>query len=123
LYLAETYRCEIVGLDLNGEGIRNAATLAERKNLGRLCRFEQCDVSQSLPFAEETFDTVFSNDVLCHVPRRLELLGEIFRVLKPRGRLLFSDALVVGEMISHEEIAMRSSIGRYFFRLPVKTKN
>jgi SAM-dependent methyltransferase len=118
LYLAESCRCEIIGLDLNDEGIRNAITLAERKNLGALCRFQHCDVSRSLLFADETFDAVFSNDVLCHVPRRLELLGEIFRVLKPCGRLLFSDALVVGGMISHEEIAMRSSIGHYFFSPP-----
>jgi len=118
LHLAETYRCNIVGLDLNGEGIRNATTLAERKNLGALCRFEQCDVSRSLPFAEETFDAVFSNDVLCHVPGRLGLLREVFRVLKAGGRLLFSDALIVGGMVSHEEIAMRSAIGRYFFSPP-----
>jgi len=58
---------------------------------------------------------VFSNDVLCHVPGRLGLLREIFRILKASGRLLFSDALIVGGMVSHEEIAMRSAIGRYFF--------
>src|SRR5262249_26117582 len=61
---------------------------------------------------------VFSNDVLCHVPGRQGLLREVFRVLKPGGRLLFSDALVVGGLISHEEIAMRSSVGYYFFSPP-----
>ena len=115
LHLAETYRCNIVGLDLNAEGIRNANALAEQKKLGALCRFQECDASQPLPFADESFDAVFSNDVLCHVPGRLGLLREIFRILKASGRLLFSDALIVGGMVSHEEIAMRSAIGRYFF--------
>jgi len=39
---------------------------------------------------------------------RLNGLCEMFRVLKSGGRMLFSDALVVGEMISHEEINTRS---------------
>jgi hypothetical protein len=39
-------------------------------------------------------------------------------VLKPAGRLLFSDALVVGGLLSNEEIAIRSSIGMYVFSPP-----
>ncbi len=118
LHLAETYHCNIVGLDLNAEGIRNANALAEQKKLGGLCQFQECDASQPLPIADESFDAVFSNDVLCHVPGRLGLLREVFRVLKAGGRLLFSDALIVGGMVSHEEIAMRSAIGHYFFSPP-----
>ena len=58
----------IAGLDLNAEGIRNANALAEQKKLGGLCQFQECDASQPLPIADESFDAVFSNDVLCHVP-------------------------------------------------------
>jgi hypothetical protein len=32
--------------------------------------------------------------------------------------MLFSDALVIGGMVSHEEIAMRSSIGFYVYSSP-----
>ena len=46
------------------------------------------------------------------------MLVDIYRVLKPGGRFLFSDALVVGGLISHDEIATRSSIGMYFFSPP-----
>jgi len=118
LHLAEKLGCQIVGLDINEPGIRSATELAQTRALGSRARFEQCDVSKNLPFDGETFDAVFSNDVLCHVPGRLEVLVEIFRVLKPGGRMLFSDALVIGGMISAEEIATRSSIGFYFYSPP-----
>ncbi len=36
-------------------------------------------------------------------------------MLKPGGRLLFSDALVVNGALTNEEIATRSSIGYYVF--------
>ncbi len=118
LYLAEKLGCQIVGLDVNEPGIRSAKELAQTRALGSRARFEHCDVSKKLPFDNETFDAVFSNDVLCHVSGRLDLLVELHRVLKPSGRMLFSDALVIGGMVSAEEIAIRSSIGFYFYSPP-----
>ena len=118
LFVAEATRCQVVGVDVNAEGIRNANTLAARQNLSARVRFQQCDVSQPLPFADANFDAVFSNDVFCHIPGRLALLRELWRVLKPGGRIIFSDALVVGGMLSNEEIATRSLIGYYLFVPP-----
>lgn len=118
LHVAEKIGCVLVGLDINAAGVRNANQLALAKGLASMAHFQKCDVSKNLPFDGETFDAVFSNDVLCHVPGRAAVLGEIFRTLKPGGRMLFSDALVVGGMISHEEIATRSSIGFYVYSPP-----
>ena len=118
LHVAETFGCLVTGLDLNAEGIRNASALAQQQNLSARARFQQCDVSQPLPFGDATFDAVYSNDVLCHIPGRLALLVELRRVLKPGGRLVFSDALVVGGMLSNEEVATRSLIGYYVFVPP-----
>jgi ubiquinone/menaquinone biosynthesis C-methylase UbiE len=118
LHLAERVGCRLVGLDINAPGVRNANQLALTRGLAPKVRFEECDVAKNLPFDDQTFDAVFSNDVLCHLPGRIEVLGEMFRVLKPGGRMLFSDALVVGGMLSHEEIATRSSIGFYLYSPP-----
>lgn len=118
LHLAKNVGCSIVGLDVNAPGVHNANQLATTSGLAARAHFQQCDASKSLPFNDKSFDAVFSNDVLCHIPGRLEVLGEMFRVLKPSGRMLFSDALVVGGMISHEEIATRSSIGYYVYSPP-----
>jgi ubiquinone/menaquinone biosynthesis C-methylase UbiE len=118
LHLAERVGCSLLGLDLNAPGIQNANQLASTRGLNSRARFELCDASKTLPFEEATFDAAFSNDVLCHLRGRTGVLSEIFRILKPGGRMLFSDALVVGGMISHEEIATRSSIGFYVYSPP-----
>jgi SAM-dependent methyltransferase len=119
LHLAQTTGCSIAGLDINALGIHNANQLALRRGLSPQAQFEVCDVSKPLPFADETFDAIFSNDVLCHIPGRPALLAEMYRVLKSGGRrMLFSDALIIGGVISHDEIATRSSIGYYLFSPP-----
>ena len=118
VYLARRIGCRVMGFDINAEGVRNAKALAEKDKLDARVKFEQYDVSQRLPIEDSAFDAIYSNDVLCHVPRRSQVLSDLRRVLKPGGRLLFSDALIVGGLISHEEIATRSSTGMYFFSPP-----
>jgi ubiquinone/menaquinone biosynthesis C-methylase UbiE len=45
--------------------------------------------AEALPFEDESFDTVVSTLVLCGVADQAGALGEIRRVLRPGGRLLF----------------------------------
>jgi len=45
--------------------------------------------AETLPFEDETFDTVVSTLVLCTVTNPQATLNEIRRVLRPRGSLLF----------------------------------
>lgn len=115
VHLAKRTGCQVLGLDINADGVRNAKALAENDKLGARVKFEQCDVSQRLPAENNAFDAIYSNDVLCHIPRRAQILSDLRRVLQPGGRILFSDALVVGGLVSNKEIAIRSSIGMYFF--------
>lgn len=49
--------------------------------------------AESLPFPDESFDTVVSTLVLCTVPDQRAALAEIQRVLRPGGRLLFIEHL------------------------------
>jgi ubiquinone/menaquinone biosynthesis C-methylase UbiE len=118
LHVAETTGCRITGVDVNEAGVRNANRLAQERTMGARVQFECCDVSKELSFQDAVFDAAFANDVLCHVPARLSLLRETFRVLKAGAKFLFSDALVIGGMVTHKELVKRSSIGFYVFSPP-----
>ena len=45
--------------------------------------------SESLPFDEATFDCVVSTLTLCSIPDVKKAMSEIYRVLKPGGRIHF----------------------------------
>lgn len=118
VYLAKALGAEVVGIDVNEAGIRNAQELAQSNGLSSRVEFTRIDAGARLPFENGSFDAVFSNDAMCHIPHRLITLQEWHRVLRPHGRMLFTDAMIVTGILSNEEIATRSSIGCYFF-LPV----
>ncbi|GIK37105.1 MAG: ubiquinone/menaquinone biosynthesis C-methyltransferase UbiE [Chloroflexota bacterium] len=52
-------------------------------------------VIESLPFPDETFDVVTSSLMMHHLPQHLQVegLAEIWRVLKPGGRILIADMM------------------------------
>jgi cyclopropane fatty-acyl-phospholipid synthase-like methyltransferase len=115
VHLAATAGCHVTGLDMNAGGVRNANDLARARGLESRARFLECDVSRGIPFDVNDFDAIYSNDALCHIPNRLALLLDARRVMKPGGRLLYSDAVVINGEVSKEELATRSSIGHYVF--------
>jgi SAM-dependent methyltransferase len=55
-------------------------------------QLKQCDISRDpIPFDDETFDVVIMTEVLEHLVARHErVLGEIRRVMKNGGKLIFS---------------------------------
>ncbi len=118
VYLAAARGCRVTGVDLNEHGVRNARALAESKGVAQRTRFEAVDASRPLPFADGSFDAVISNDAMCHIANRAAVLRDWHRLLKPGGRALFTDAMVVTGPVSHEELAVRSSIGFYLFVPP-----
>lgn len=117
-YLAVARDCRVTGVDINEHGVRNAMVLARIRGLTDRVRFETVDASGPLPFAEGSFDAVVSNDAMCHIRNRAAVLRDWHRVLRPGGRALFTDAMVLTGLVSHEEIATRSSIGFYLFVPP-----
>ena len=91
-YLAKTYGCRVTGLDLTPEFCRVAAMLAERTGLAGKVGYRQGD-ALAMPFADRSFDVVWSQSVAMNIADRDRLYNEIRRVLKPEGRYAFSDVV------------------------------
>jgi SAM-dependent methyltransferase len=118
LYLAAARDCHVTGVDINEHGVANAKRLADERGLADRVAFHAVDASRPLPFAPGTFDAVLSNDAICHIPNRPDVLRDWHRVLRPGGRVLFTDAMIVTGLVSQEELGTRSSIGFYLFLPP-----
>jgi ubiquinone/menaquinone biosynthesis C-methylase UbiE len=50
--------------------------------------FRVADIDGRLPFENDSFDIVFSKSVVEHVDRPENLMAEIYRILKPGGRVI-----------------------------------
>lgn len=74
---------EIVAVDLTEVAVEVASERAAREGLDRV-RFEVAD-AESLPFADGSFDLVYSFGVLHHTPRIERAVAEVRRVLAPGG--------------------------------------
>lgn len=70
-----------VGIDYSAIKLRRAADLGVRGIVAD---------AETLPIASASFDTVLCSELLEHVPRPQHVLGEIARVLRPRGHLILS---------------------------------
>ncbi len=117
LYLSQLTHAQVTGIDVNESAIEQGRNSAQLMPEARVC-FERIDANQRLPFGDASFDAVFSNDAMCHIPDRGGALKEWFRVLKPNGRMLFTDAMIITGAITSYQLSTRSSIGLYLFLPP-----
>lgn len=86
MYYAKLGVERIVGLDILEKYRADSQELA--KKLGVEDKFEfVCADSANTGFAENTFDTVIMNDAMEHVDDPGGTLKEVYRILKPKGRL------------------------------------
>jgi len=74
----QKYSPHVFGFDIEIDRVQQGAASGVKGLLG--------SVGERLPFADNTFDIVFSNDVLEHVQDDRECAREITRVLRPGGR-------------------------------------
>src|SRR5262249_3316234 len=103
------------GVDVNEAGLQAGLTLARQVGLEDRVHFRRADVREPLPFPDGAFDVIVCMDAMCHLPDRRRLLGEWRRALRPGGRLLYTDPVVVTGPVSNEELGTRSSTGYFEF--------
>ncbi len=91
-YLADRLGCRVTGVDVTRSRIEAARRFTELVGLGHLVDFCHGD-AQAMPFATACFDVVIGQEAFAHVPDKARLIGECARVVKPGGRIAFTDIL------------------------------
>jgi ubiquinone/menaquinone biosynthesis C-methylase UbiE len=96
-YLAYHYGCRVTGVDMNTDRLAGAVRLTERTKLQDRVLFHHANALQT-GLADETFDVIVSQEAFCHIPNKKTLITECVRLLKPGGRIVYTDILARSSM-------------------------
>jgi arsenite methyltransferase len=88
---------EAVGLDFLEEMCARGRHHAAQAGVESWTRFVQGEM-EDIPLPDQSVDVVISNGVLNLSARKSRALAEIFRVLRPGGRICMADLTVEGEL-------------------------
>ena len=100
---------KIIGVDMTPEMIRKARENAKRGNYGNV-EFRLGEI-ENLPLPDNSVDVVISNCVINLSPDKERVFKEAFRVLKPGGRLMISDLVLLRKLPSYIRDSIEAYIG------------
>ena len=89
-FVAWRFGCRVTGIDLTRTRVEGARRLTDLVGLAERVQFVHGDVTD-LPFPDDSFDVCSSQESLLHVGDKRRLFAECRRVLRPGGRIAFSD--------------------------------
>jgi len=92
-YLAHRYGAVVTGIELTPSRVAGAAELTRRVRLTHRVHVIEGNV-MALPLPDASQDAVVSQEALLHVPDLARTFGEAHRVLRPGGRLAFTNWVI-----------------------------
>ncbi len=99
----------VIGVDMTPEMIEKAKENARKGNYDNV-EFRLGEI-ENLPVADASVDVVISNCVINLVPDKGRSFCEVFRVLKPDGRLMISDIVLLKELPDSVKSSIEAYVG------------
>jgi len=118
LALVQRTGCRLTGIDREEAGIAHARAQASARGLSDRAIFSLADCAGVLPFEDSSFDVVLCIDAILHLPNRFGTLREWARLLRNKGRVVFTDTAVVTGEVSKSELDLRTASGFFFLFVP-----
>ena len=111
---------QVYGIDLSEDMIGLARAHARREQLEERVQFESGDVVH-LPYADHSFDVVVSTISMHHWSELVQPLRELYRVLRPGGRVWIYDFRFVKAQTVEKALALTPFAETPLDHAPVRT--
>jgi ubiquinone/menaquinone biosynthesis C-methylase UbiE len=92
LLVAQYGAASVLGVDVEAHLIDEARERASRAGVSEQVSFQLIEPGP-LPFADNSYDVIFTKDAIVHIPDKAAFYLEVRRVLKPEGLFIGSDWL------------------------------
>ena len=90
IFLAQRFRCEVVGIDFGAANVKEAGDRAVAAGVAELVSFRQGD-AEKVDFPDASVDAVICECAFCTFPDKRAAASEFARVLRPCGMAGMSD--------------------------------